>query len=277
MRDKLLEEFLNQSLGKEGPGLRAPLVTFDVLDDKISLFTVLDEGQTLQAALVFDELAVQHLYLVYLRLHVALPLSKLDLEMPVECVHDQLLQGLACLHLLPVLLIPYHSLLALNHPEQLPIPGLPVAVRDASLLLQDLQCAEIDPPREGLLDYPLVPVYHLMPHVACLEIFRELRVPPPLLEVLVKDLALEAREVFDGLRLLVPQTLPLPLEGVQLAELSSGDLLLEKFLGYPLEFLLLLVVPECVEADLGYVFGPPQPGLLVRESLISPHLLSKHD
>jgi hypothetical protein len=47
-------------------------------------------------------------------------------------------------------------------------------------------------------------------------------------------------------------------------------------LGHSLEFFLLLVVPECVEADLGYVFGPPQPGLLVRESLISPHLLSKH-
>ena len=127
------------------------------------------------------------------------------------------------------------------------------------------------------MDYPLVPVYHLMPHVPRLEIIRELRVPPPLLEVLVKDLALQAREVFDGLRFLVPQTLPLPLEGVQLAELSPRDLLLEKLLGHPLEFLLLLVVPECVEADLCYVLGPPQPGLLVRESLISPHLLSKHN
>jgi hypothetical protein len=58
--DKLLEEFLNQALGKEGPGLRAPLVTFDVLDDKISLLTVLDEGQTLEPALILDELPVQH-------------------------------------------------------------------------------------------------------------------------------------------------------------------------------------------------------------------------
>lgn len=48
-------------------------------------------------------------------------------------------------------------------------------------------------------------------------------------------------------------------------------------MSHPLEFLLLLVVPECVEADLGYVFGPPQPRLLVREYLVSPHLLSKHD
>ena len=212
-----------------------------------------------------------------IRLHVALPLGELDLEMPVECVHDQLLQGLACLHLLPVLLVRYHCLLALNHPQQLPIPGVPVAVRDASLLFQDLQGAEIDPPREGLLDYPLVSVYHLMPHVPCLEAPRELGVPSPLLEVLIKDLPLHVGKIFDGLRLLVPQALPLPLEGVQLAELSSGDLLLEKLLGYPLEFLLLLVMPECIEADLGYVFGPPQPGLLVRECLVSPHLLSKHD
>ena len=138
VRDKLLEEFLNLALGKEGPGVRAPLVAFDVLDDEVSLFTVLEEGQALKAALIPDELAVQHLYLVYLRLHVALPLGEFDLDMPVECVHDQLLQGFACLDLLPVLLIAYHSLLALYHPEQLPVPGLPRAVRDAPLLLEDL-------------------------------------------------------------------------------------------------------------------------------------------
>ena len=277
VRDKLFEERLNQALGKEGPGLSAPLVPFDVLDNEVSLFTVLEEGQALQAALILDELAVQHLYLVYLRLHVALPLGEFDLDMPVECVHDQLLQSFACLDLLPVLLIPYHSLLALYHAQQLPVPGLPRAIRDAPLLLEDLQCPEIDPPREGLVDHPLIPIDHLLPHVPRLETFRELRVPPPLLEVLVKDLALEAREVFDGLRFLVPQTLPLPLQGVQLAELSPRDLLFEKLLGYPLEYLLLLVVPERVEADLGYIFGPPQPGLLVRESLVSPHLLSKHN
>jgi hypothetical protein len=116
-----------------------------------------------------------------------------------------------------------------------------------------------------------------MLHVIFLEAPRELSVPSPLIEVLVKDLSLHASEVFDGLGLQVPQALPLLLEGVQLAELSSGYLLLEKLLGHPLKFLLLLVVPKCVKADLGYVFGPPQPGLLVRESLVSPHLLSKHD
>jgi hypothetical protein len=116
-----------------------------------------------------------------------------------------------------------------------------------------------------------------MLHVIFLEAPRELCVPPPLIEVLVKDLALHVGKVFDCLGLHVPQALPLLLEGVQLAELSSGDLLLEKLLGHPLEFLLLLVMPECVKADLGNVFGPPQPGLLVRECLVSPHLLSKHD
>ena len=197
--------------------------------------------------------------------------------MPIEGIHDQFLQGFACLHLLAVLLVRNHSLLAFDYTQQLSIPGVPVPVRDTFLLFQDLQGTEIYPSGEGLLKYPLVPIDHLMLHVIFLEAPRELSVPSPLIEVLVKDLALHASEVFDGLGLQVPQALPLLLEGVQLAELSSGYLLLEKFLGHPLEFLLLLVVPECVEADLGYVFGPPQPGLLVRESLVSPHLLSKHD
>jgi hypothetical protein len=60
VRDKLLKELLNKSLSKECPGLDASLVTFDVLDDKISLLTVLYEGQTLETALILDELSVQN-------------------------------------------------------------------------------------------------------------------------------------------------------------------------------------------------------------------------
>jgi len=243
VRDKLLKELLNKSLSQEGPGLSAPLVTFDVLDDEICFFTVLDEGQTLEAALILDELAVQHRNLVHLCLHVALPLGEFDLEMPVKGIHDQFLQGLACLHLLAVLLVNNDSLLTLNYTQQLPIPGVPVPVSDTFLLFQDLQGTEVDPSGEGLLEYPLVPKDHLMLHVIFLEAPRELSVPPPLIEVLVKDLALHVGEVFDGLGLQVPQALPLLLEGLQLTELSSGDLLLEKLLGHPLEFLLLLVVP----------------------------------
>lgn len=277
MRDKPLKDLLNKSLSQEAPGFSAPLVTFDVLDDKICLFTVLDEGQSLETALILDELAVQHSNLVHLCLHVPLPLGEFDVEMPVEGIHDQFLQGFACLHLLAVLLVCNDSLLAFDYTQQLSIPGVPLPVRDTFLLFQDLQGTEIDPSDEGLLEYPLVPKDYLMLHVIFLEVPRELCVPSPLIEVLVKDLALKVGEVFDSLGLQVPQTLPLLLEGVQLAELSSRDLLLEKLLVHPLEFLLLLVVPECVEADLGYVFGPPQPGFLVRESLVSPHLLSKHD
>ena len=72
-----------------------------------------------------------------------------------------------------------------------------------------------------------------MLHVIFLEIPRELGVPSPLIEELVKDLALHVSEVFDGLGLQIPQTLPLLLESVQLAELSSGYFLLEKLLGHP--------------------------------------------
>ena len=233
MRDKLLKELLNKSLSQEGPSLSAPLVTFDVLDYEICFFTVLYEGQTLETALILDELAVQHRNLVHLCLHIPLPLGEFDLEMPVEGVHHQFLEGLACLHLLAVLLVSNYSLLALDYTQQLSIPGVPVPVCDTFLLFQDLQGTEIDPSGEGLLDYPLVPKDHLMLHVIFLEAPRELCVPPPLIEVLVKDLTLHVREVFDGLGLQVPQALPLLLEDVQLAELSSGDLLLEKLLSHP--------------------------------------------
>jgi hypothetical protein len=60
VRDKLLKELLNKSLSQEGPGLSAPLVTFEVLDDEICLFTVLYKGQTLETALILDELVVQY-------------------------------------------------------------------------------------------------------------------------------------------------------------------------------------------------------------------------
>ena len=110
--------------------------------------------------------------------------------MPVEGIHDQFLQGFACLHLLAVLLVSNDSLLALNYTQQLSIPGVPVPVRDTFLLFQDLQGTEVDPSGEGLLKYPLVPKDHLMLHVIILEAPRELSVPPPLIEVLVKDLAL---------------------------------------------------------------------------------------
>ena len=89
-----------------------------------------------------------------------------------------------------MLLIRNDSLLALDYTQQLSIPGVPVPVCDTFLLFQDLQGAEIDPSGEGLLKYPLVPIDHLMLHVIFLEGPRELSVPSPLIEELVKDLAL---------------------------------------------------------------------------------------
>ena len=118
--------------------------------------------------------------------------------MPIEGIHDQFLQLFTCLHLLPVLLVSNGSVLTLNYTQQLSISGVPVPVRDTFLLFQDLQCTKVDPSGEGLLEYPLVPIDHLLLHVIFLEVPRELSVPSPPIEELIKDLALHVSEVFDG-------------------------------------------------------------------------------
>lgn len=88
MSNKPLKELLNKSLSQEGPCLSPSLVTFNFLDGEICLFTVLNEGEALETALILDELAVQNRNLVYRYLHIALPLGEFNLKVPIEGVHD---------------------------------------------------------------------------------------------------------------------------------------------------------------------------------------------